>query len=476
MPELADSSTIKTEVCVIGGGPAGASLALRLLQLGHAVVVVEKQAFPRQHVGESLVGGVLPLLDVLGVREQVESAGFLRPESMYVRWAAEVERRQSSGEPGFQVDRGRFDELLLQASVKAGARLLQPARAVEIKRLGDGGWHSNVRCETGNVIIESKFIADATGRTGLLPRVRRRLPEKTLGLYAYWNRVPLRGPETRIDTCEDGWYWGAPLPCGEFNATVFIDASACRSGVARSGSLEKFYEELIARSELLSDCLKGSRIGNVRACDATPFYDDAPATADAIKVGEAAFSIDPLSSQGVQTAIGSALHAAVVLHTILLNPKDTSLALDFYRMRQLESVALHRRAAHKFYGEAARSMPFEFWQARAAKADKDERETQPFRQPAPSAHTLIRLSPAARCEVIPAIQGDFVKPATAITFPGVIQPIAFLDGIEIGTLAAMIQRPMLVEHALRAWAQRIPLDRATKLLGWLWERGIVVAH
>ncbi|MBC7911543.1 MAG: tryptophan 7-halogenase [Pyrinomonadaceae bacterium] len=475
MPELSGGSTIKAEVCVIGGGPAGAALALRLVQLGHTVVVVEKQAFPRQHVGESLVGSVLPLLDVLGVRGKVESAGFLRPEAMYVRWADAVERRQSPGEAGFQVDRGRFDELLLQAAEKAGARLLQPARAVEIKRLG-GGWRSAVRCETGNVFIESRFIADATGRTGLLPRVRQRLPEKTLALYAYWNQVPLNGPETRIDTCEDGWYWGAPLPGGEFNATVFIDASLCRKGVAQSGNLEKFYESLIARSELLSDCLKGSRIGNVRACDATPFYDDAPATADAIKVGEAAFSIDPLSSQGVQTAIGSALHAAVVLHTIQRHPKDTSLALDFYRMRQLESVALHRRAARKFYGEAARTKPGEFWQARAAKADKDEREPQPFRQPALSAHTLIRLSPEARCEVIPSIQGDFVTPATAITFPGVAGPIAFLDGIEIGTLAAMIQRPMMVEHALRAWTQRIPLDRATTILRWLWERGIVVAH
>ena len=288
--------------------------------------------------------------------------------------------------------------------------------------------------------------------------------------------MPLDGPETRVDTAEDGWYWGAPLPGGEFNATVFIDASLCRKGVAQSGGLDKFYEALIARSELLSDCLQGSRVGPVRGCDATPFYDDAPATADTIKVGEAAFSIDPLSSQGVQTAIGSALHAAVVLHTILEHPDDTSLALEFYRMRQLESVALHARAAGRFYGEAARSKTGEFWQARAVKVDSAERETPPLQQPALGAQILIRLAPEARCELIPSIQADFVVPAMALTFSGVAQPIAFLDGIEIGPLAAMIQRPATVEHVLRAWSQRIPPDRATAILGWLWERGILVAH
>ncbi|MBD0327480.1 MAG: tryptophan 7-halogenase, partial [Pyrinomonadaceae bacterium] len=408
MPELSDGSTIKAEVCVIGGGPAGSALARRLSQLGHSVVILEKRAFPRPHIGESLVGDVLPLLDVLGVRSQVESAGFLRPEGMYVRWAGAAERRQSRGAPGFQVDRGRFDEILLHTAAEAGARVLQPARVVEVQRLDGDVWRSRARCESGNVIIESKFIADATGRTGLLPGMRRRLSEKTVGLYAYWKSVPLDGPETRVDTGEDGWYWGAPLPGGEFNAAVFLDASFCRKGVAQSGGLDKFYEALIARSELLSDCLKGSRIGPVRGCDATTFYDDALATADTIKVGEAAFSIDPLSSQGVQTAIGSALHAAVVLHTILQHPGDISLALEFYRLRQLESVALHARAAGRFYSEAAHLKTGEFWQARAVKAEQDERQTQPFPKPALSAQTLIRLSPEARCEIIPSIQGDFV--------------------------------------------------------------------
>ena len=75
----------RADVCVIGGGPAGASLARRAAMLGHSVVVIEKAPFPRPQIGESLTGAVLPLLDVLAMRDQVESAGFYRQRALK-RW------------------------------------------------------------------------------------------------------------------------------------------------------------------------------------------------------------------------------------------------------------------------------------------------------------------------------------------------------------------------------------------------------
>lgn len=66
------------DVCVIGGGPAGASLALRLAHLGRSVVVIERNSFPRRHLGESLTGAILPLLGVLGALPRIESAGFIK--------------------------------------------------------------------------------------------------------------------------------------------------------------------------------------------------------------------------------------------------------------------------------------------------------------------------------------------------------------------------------------------------------------
>src|ERR1700680_3997262 len=122
--------SIRAQVCVLGGGPAGAATARRLALLGHSVVVVEKTTFPRERVGESLPGSVLPLLDVLGIRAAVEREESLRPSLARVRWKGENDIRAVPFPSGFHVNRARFDEVLLCAASNAGARVLQPARVM----------------------------------------------------------------------------------------------------------------------------------------------------------------------------------------------------------------------------------------------------------------------------------------------------------------------------------------------------------
>ena len=115
--------------------------ALRLARLGHEVCVVERHAFPRPHVGESLTPGVWPLLDALGVVESVRRGGFLPALEALVRWEDATGRRVHgrAGATGLLVDRGRFDALLLGAAASAGVRVLQPAVAQRPERTS-GGW------------------------------------------------------------------------------------------------------------------------------------------------------------------------------------------------------------------------------------------------------------------------------------------------------------------------------------------------
>lgn len=465
-------STIQTEVCVLGGGPAGSSLALRLRQLGYAVVVVEKQAFPRPHIGESLAGSVLPLFDLLGVEKEIANAGFLRPTAAIVRWSRATQRKLSPNEPGFQVDRGRFDQILLRAAERSGAVVLQPARAVNVLQRQDGGWRLVIRSAAGDVIVECDWLVDATGRARALGGSKRRSSETTLALYAYWRDVPLEGPETRIDAGEDGWYWGAPLPEGTFNATVFIDARGYRNRVTQACSVNRLYENLISRSHLLAGCLRGSRIGSTKVCDATLYYDDLHATTNTIKVGEAAFSIDPLSSQGVQVAIGSAIHAAAVIHTIRQRPDDAQLALEFYRMRQLESVTFHANSAAMFYREVPWSNASEFWCRRVARLERDD-DVIDVERPALTDTDEIQLAPEVAFKTIPTIEGNYIVRSTAISLPTVNTPVVFLDGIAVGPLVAMIDKPTRVENILQLWEQQIPASRARALLQWLSERGAI---
>ena len=134
------SLKLKLAACVIGGGPAGAATARRLAQLGHSVVVVEKQTFPRAHVGESISPGVLPLLDVLGIKERIEEQAFLRPERTLIFWPPHRGYKPLGPVPGFQVDRAKFDAVMLDSVRETGALVLDGAQLVSSEQNIAGSW------------------------------------------------------------------------------------------------------------------------------------------------------------------------------------------------------------------------------------------------------------------------------------------------------------------------------------------------
>jgi len=116
-------------IAVIGAGPAGCVFAARMAQLGYEVTLVERLAFPRRRLGESLSAGVLPLLETIGARGAVETAGFSRVHVVRTAWVEdEVERRDPDGR-GLLVDRGQFDALLLER-----ARALRPGKQQQFPR------------------------------------------------------------------------------------------------------------------------------------------------------------------------------------------------------------------------------------------------------------------------------------------------------------------------------------------------------
>jgi len=335
--------------------------------IGYPVVLVEKSVFPRQHIGESLPGSILPLLEALQIRSRIEDEGFLRTKAVLICWADAPEVRQIDGPPGFQVDRSCFDMIMLQASKDAGAQVFQPAHAIHIARNSRERWSMVISHVDGNhVYVDCDFLIDASGRSAALGGRRSLIGAPTLALYAYWKCTALEGPETRVEAGVAEWFWGAPLPQGLFNATVLIDRSRYKEGVDDAGSTERFYDQLIGSSELLRFCLTGIRTSRVKVCDATCHSDDLPIVNGLIKVGEAAFTIDPLSSQGVQTAIGCGLHGAAVVHTMLVRPENTAIAQQFYLERQRRSVEFHRRAAGSMYANALRKFPTDFWSRRSS--------------------------------------------------------------------------------------------------------------
>jgi len=457
---------LRSDICVIGGGPAGASMARRLVMLGHSVILIEKTSFPRHHIGESITAAVLPLLEILGVRDRIENAGFLRPRGALLCWAApDVYYREAPGEAGFQVERPLFDSLLLAAARSAGVVVLQPARILALEHAKAGAWRIRVRTVHGLVLVRSRALADTSGRRCVTGGRKQIDSPATLAISGYWRNVPAPGEETRIEAGPDEWYWGAPLARGEFNATVFIDPSRYRPGVLKAGSPERFYVELLGRSRLLRTCLAGQLARQPLAHDATCYSDCNTVTAQRIRAGEAAFTIDPLSSQGVTAAIGSALHGATVLHTILERPSDTAIAIGFYRNRMRVSVTLHSRAARQFYSDAAERLPSPFWLARKQPRDPP-REVEIAGMSHPENDALVSLSKEVRIAPVPISIDDFITTSPGVFAPGLDSPAVFLNRIPLAPLFANVVGPEPVSDLLERWEKSISAGDARKVLQW----------
>lgn len=459
-------------MCVIGGGPAGATAARRLAALGHRVCLVERAAHPNHKVGAALPPNIIPLLDAVGLRERVEAASFVRTTTVVNRWADEAGRVESTHDaPGFVVDRARFDRILLDAAAEAGATVLQPARAARPLPDAAGAWDIKVVTDEGPLRIRAAFVVDATGKGSAVAGKRERYSPPMVALNGYWRGVKVDPAAVMIEAGPDEWFWGATLPDGTFNAMVFLDPSRCR-GAASGHNLETLYRSLLAGSSLFRRCLGGTLAGGVSGRDASSYADAHPIGARSIKVGEASFSIDPLSSQGVQAAITSGLQAAVVVNTILKSDSGAAAA-QFYRDRQRESVARHARFAARYYSEASLRHEGQFWQKRAA-AEPERGRAQARATAPPHAAQRLRLSGEAALVATPCVTGDFVRSVPALVHPGIERPVAYFGGVEVSGLLGSLPEGGTAAEIVRAWSARVPPREGFELVSWLYHAGVLV--
>jgi flavin-dependent dehydrogenase len=458
---------VEYEVCVIGGGPAGAASALHLARLGRRVAVLEAARFPRPHVGESMGPSVLPVLEALGVRRVMESAPFLRPTTAKVLWSstAAVEKRFEA--PGFQLDRGLFDALMLEAAAGSGAEVHQGCCACRPTRRAEGGWRVPWRAEGGIGALSAAVVVDAAGRRGVRPRRRRRWSAPTAALVAYWRGVGELDQSSLVEAGEAEWMWAAPLPGGSATAAVFLSPER----VAGAGAAERrqMYAELIGGSRLLARPFLGASMGPVVCCDASGSVDGEPIGDDFVKVGDACLTVDPLSSQGVQLALSSGLQGAAAADA-LLSPDRAALAGPFLRYQQERSLVRHRRYTASHYAQCAQRG--EFWVARAAGASPPLNPSPPG--PAPSWVALpprLRRSPRVRFDTIPALVDGRIAAVEAIRHPELDEPLAFLGGLPIAELLRRMGTPTPM-GLVKSWLGEVPLE---PLLTWLWQRDLVQA-
>jgi len=215
------------DTIIIGGGPGGSTAGSTLAQAGKKVLILERERFPRFHIGESLIPYANEELRAIGVWDKLEKAGFMpKLGAEFVLGNSEASIRvlfarhlSSDYANTFQVERARFDKILLDHAESSGCEVWQQTRVQSVLVDADG---ASVFCSRGGQTHEAhaRWLLDASGRDALLGK-QLKLPKTDLGLpkkfatFAHFhgvhrNEPPAHGHITVV-RLEFGWCWLIPL-------------------------------------------------------------------------------------------------------------------------------------------------------------------------------------------------------------------------------------------------------------------------
>lgn len=293
-----DGGSILADALIVGGGPAGSAAAITLASLGFQVVLCEREAFPRERVGEALHPGVDSLLRELGVdATALDAVTGARFDGAEIDWAGRRRTELLGADAdgpwlGRQVRRAPFDQLLLERAAAAGARVLQPCGALEVVReddrvtgaLTDRG---KVRCR---VLVDASGPARWLGRRLDLPGVER--SPRLVVRYGYvCGDCAERADRPALTGDATGWTWIARVDEGRLQWVRLDLEPVERPRDWRPEALAGLEPEGPSRGAEM-----GWRITQ-------------PAGPGWVIAGDAAAQLDPTSSHGVLKALMSGLMA-----------------------------------------------------------------------------------------------------------------------------------------------------------------------
>jgi flavin-dependent dehydrogenase len=437
-----------------------------LASWGHRVLIVDRPGSEAGRLAESIPPSAQKLLSTIGALPAIEDAGFVRWLGNTVWWAGEPPRTEpfAPGTAGYQVRRQAFDERLRRLAVESGADLRTGlVREVNIAGLsGDepgtdataAGPEVTIECDGRSERIRASFVLDCSGRAGVLARRGLRVADaalRTIALSGVWHspdRWPLAAEgHTLVASYEDGWAWSVPTEPAERHFTVMVDPE--RTGLTRGASSREIYLAEVAKVQPFAPILSGSTlVEGPWGADASTYHAQRYAGAGYLLVGDAASSIDPLSSFGVKKALASGWLAAVAVHTALSRPEMAGDALTFFDRRERALHASARRQAARFASDVAARTAHPFWLSRAEPSGDPDADAGPdpaelARDPAVVAAfedlrrrpvIRLRVSDVARIAPRPSVRGHEIVMADHLFLPAWPEGVRYLRGVDLVSL------------------------------------------
>lgn len=343
--EQQNSGEIQQEcdVLVIGGGPAGTTIAPLLVEKGYRVVLLERARHPRFHVGESLLPANMPLFERLGIAAEIKAIGM-------EKWGAEFVSMQhgmaqsfqfseawDKSQPyAYQVKRAEFDEILIRNAEKKGVEVHENCKAKAIDFLPDqcGAVIRATHDDGREQVWKARFVVDASGRDTFLAnrfQIKHRNPKhNSSAIYGHFSGAIRHQGQAAgnisIFWFEHGWFWFIPMQ-GDVTSIGMVTWPYYMKTKGQR-SIEQFLHDGIALCPPLAERLKtATRVNEVEATGNFSYVSERNHGANYLLLGDAYAFIDPVFSSGVLLAMNSGVIGAEAIHTCLSKPAEAPAAL-----------------------------------------------------------------------------------------------------------------------------------------------------
>jgi len=373
---------VTADVAIIGGGPAGSTCATLLRKYNPSlhVLVLEKERFPREHIGESQLPSISAVLDEMGAWDKVEAAGFPIKIGATFTWGREEEPWDLDFYPpehfvdeprpakyrgqrlvtAFQVDRAIYDDILLRHAQSVGADVRQETRVERV--LVDGDRVEGLELASGGV-VRARHYVDGSGTVGFMRRalgIESHAPKelRNIAMWDYWEnaewaiKIGVGGTRIQVRSLPYGWMWFIPLgptrtsiglvcPASYYKSQGMSPTELYRRAVASEPDIARLTRHATPTGDTRS--IKDWSHCSARVCGTNWFI-----------MGEAAGFADPILSAGMALAHGTGREVAYSILELERGELDGNWIRERYDTRTRRAIGQHIRFAQYWYSVNAR--------------------------------------------------------------------------------------------------------------------------
>lgn len=354
------------DAIVVGGGPAGSSTAALLAEKGHDVLVVEKEKFPRYHVGESLMPFCYFPLERLGLIDTLmESANprkycvqFVRQDGFLSQPFYFFQHFDHPSSTTWQVWRSEFDKMILEKARSNGATVMEETKAKKLIKSGDRVEGITVESdELGSLDIHAPIVVDASGRDCFAAHKQKwmvRDPElKKIALWTYYKGAKRdpgldEGATTVAYLPNKGWFWYIPLSGDMVSVGIVAERDYLFNGTTKDHE-EIFQREVLNNEWIKEHLAEAEQTGEYRITGEYSYRNRYCASDGLVLAGDALGFLDPVFSSGVFLALKSGVMLADEIDLALKAGDLSAKSFDRYGKRMQSSIETMRKIVYAFY-------------------------------------------------------------------------------------------------------------------------------